>query len=982
MKGFLYGQTEFNMLKNTIHLTDYVKTAAEQGFSFLSITDKNMYGSYKFYKECIKKAIKPIVGIEISYSDEDMQKSTILVYALNNEGYQNLLKISTLISQNEPENLSFLMPYHENIAIISVLNTSALERYFISNAMNEFDHLLESLNQFSHFYIGYSYKNRLDRSANNQRMKEYCERKRVKSLPIHQCCYLTNDDIMVYETLRKIGGENIVVEPHEDYCFDINPFECEELDYFVSQINLDLYNKKISLPKYPNTKGATSKDYLGALCFKGLQKRLRGEQNSTYEKRLNKELGIIHTMGYDDYFLIVWDFILYAKKKNILVGPGRGSAAGSLVAYCLGITEVDPMKYGLYFERFLNPERVSMPDIDTDFPDDCRDEIIQYVKSVYGQKHVCNITTFNTFLLKSSIRDLGKIMKMETNRLDEIVSMVENTGDYDALLDKFTQREDLYRFLYIVKKLENLPRHISTHAAGVILSDLELDEIIPLQAGDNGLFQSQFEASDLESIGLLKMDFLGIRNLTLLEQMIHDIPNMSPAKLRDIPLDDKRCYELLKNADTLGVFQLESMGIRNVLRKVKPNNFEDLVAVLALYRPGPMENIDEYVARRNGKPFKYLHPLLEPILRETYGIIIYQEQIMKIVQKFAGFSLGEADILRRAVSKKKESELQALEKNFIAGALKKGHSKEIATQIYNYILKFANYGFNRSHSVAYGLLCYQMLFIKAHYFTIFIANTLNNVAGATKTMLEYISSAKQHNVKVMAPNINISTSQFKNTKNGLYLPFQVIQSISANIAEQIVAERQNGLFESFKDFKKRCFFLDSFILEALIFAGALDVFGKSKKQLMDLKEYNDEVINKYLEGKIEDNSEYSFAHLRNKELKYLGFNIQYNLFHNVDMLQKKFNAQMLQTKISQGMHVAIVQFEKVKEVITKKGEKMVIGLLRDENNFIDFVMFPSDYSKQTCELGDDVLYCILYTIDYDSKTSKPKAILRSYRIAE
>ncbi|MDE6047074.1 MAG: DNA polymerase III subunit alpha, partial [Anaeroplasmataceae bacterium] len=436
------------------------------------------------------------------------------------------------------------------------------------------------------------------------------------------------------------------VKDYEDYSFDKAPLSVEELEEFVNQIQLDLYPKKFYLPSYPNTKGASSIDYLKSLCSKGLYRRRKGKISSKYQTRLAYELSIIEKMGYSDYFLIVWDFILYAKKKGILVGPGRGSGAGSLVAYCLGITEIDPLEYDLLFERFLNPERISMPDIDTDFPDTYRDDVIQYVNKLYGEKHVCNISAFNTFQIKSSIRDLGRIRKIEASRLNEIIRMVEANPDYDFLLKQFVNRKDIYEFLYIIRGLDGLPRHISTHAAGVIISSTVLDDIIPLQEGINGLYQSQLEATDLEKIGLLKMDFLGIRNLTIIDEVMKNIPGFTMNDLRNIPLNDKKTYQLLQSADTLGVFQLESDGIRRVLNKLKPERFDDLVAVLALYRPGPMENIDEFIARRHGKKFTYEHPVLEPILKSTYGIIVYQEQIMAIFQTLAGYTLGGADMVR------------------------------------------------------------------------------------------------------------------------------------------------------------------------------------------------------------------------------------------------------------------------------------------------------------------------------------------------
>lgn len=974
MKGFLYGQTEYNLLNNSIHLKDYIEIAKAHSFTFLSITDKNLHGSYKFYQECLSNDIKPIIGIEITYIDDDSFKSKLLAYALDKEGYKNLLKISTyLATHEEPYGLEFLEPYHKGIAFISVYNESMIERLHYSKAMNELKIKLEQLNSYFDFYVGYSYTNRLDRLNSNQEIGTIAKELGIRTLPLHNCRYLRAEDKIIYEALTQISGTSVEVKEFEDYSFDVDPLSVEELDSFINQIHLDLYPKKFYLPTYPNTKGASAIEYLSTLCAKGLYRRLKGKIAPAYQQRLNYELSVIDKMGYSDYFLIVWDFILYAKKKGILVGPGRGSGAGSLVAYCLGITEIDPLEYDLLFERFLNPERISMPDIDTDFPDTSRDDVIQYVNELYGDKHVCNISAFNTFQIKSSIRDLGRIRKIDNSRLNEIIRMVEANPDYDSLLKQFVNRQDLYEFLYIIRGLDGLPRHISTHAAGVIISSTILDDIIPLQEGMNGLYQSQLEATDLEKIGLLKMDFLGIRNLTIIDEVMKNIPGFTMNDLRNIPLNDKKTYQLLQTADTLGVFQLESDGIRRVLKKLKPERFDDLVAVLALYRPGPMENIDEFIARRHGKKFTYEHPVLEPILKSTYGIIVYQEQIMQIAQIFAGFTLGQADLLRRAISKKKESELKQQENAFIAGAMNKGYSEAVAKHIYEYFLKFNNYGFNKSHAVAYGLVSYQMAYFKANYFSIFISKILNNVIGATKTLVSYIHYAKAHKVITYKPNVNISTNRFEVNQVGMFMPLQSIHSIGEMTTLDIVDERnKNGLFKNFQDFKDRTQLSES-ALEALIFAGALDCFGMTKKQMVEEKDSINQIIARHLEGKIEDTSEYDFNVLQQKELMYLGFNLTYDIFINLPELQKKFQASYLNRKTGR----CIGSFEMTKEIVTKKKEPMLVGEFSDSQDTLSFVIFPQEYMQRKFEIETNHLYMIEYTIRMDEKKKQNQLVIKN-----
>ena len=957
MKGFLYGQTEYNLLNNSIHLNDYIKKASDCSFTFLSITDKNLHGSYKFYTECKKNNIKPIIGLELKYKDDDNFNSIILAYAKNNTGYKNLLKLSTFKNTNDMINvIEELKKYQSGLAFIMVLDECILERYYISKAYKELDNKIQELNNIGDFYLGYSYTNRFGKKEYYKLIVNYLKERNIKCLPIHNSRYLEKRDSIIYESLRKIDGSNISIKEDEDYSFNSDPYIDSELINFINSINLDLYQTHSYLPKYPNTKGIESDIYLKSLCLKGLEKRLNNHVTKIYVDRLNYELSVIHKMGYDDYFLIVWDFILFAKKNKILVGPGRGSAAGSLVAYCLGITDVDPLKYGLLFERFLNPERISMPDIDTDFPDNKRDEVIKYVNDLYGPKKVCYISAFNTFQYKSAIRDLGKIMKFEANRIDEIGKLIEKNS-YDDLLVQFESRPEIYDFIYIIKGLEGLPRHISTHAAGIIISSFELDDVIPLQTGLNGLYQSELEAIDLESIGLLKMDFLGIRNLSIIDEVLKEI-GQDMNFLRKIPFDDKKVYDLLQKGDTLGIFQLESSGIRKVLMKLKPTSFNDLVAVLALYRPGPMDNIDEFIARKHGKNFEYLHPILEPILKETYGIIVYQEQIMQIARAFAGFSLGEADLLRRAVSKKNEEKLLALKNEFILRSIKKGFSKEVAQSIYDYILKFANYGFNKSHSVVYGVLAYQMAYLKAHYFNVFISKILNNVIGSKDALIDYIDYAKSNNVITYKPNVNISKDVFVVNKLGMFMPLQTIHSIGIGATQEIIKERQkNGLFKDYQDFKARTR-LSSSVMEALIYSGALDCFGLSKRKMIEEKEMISDIISKYLVDKIEENTEYDFNYLKEKELEYLGFNITYNLFNNVEKYYAKYNASPL----SGNKNRSVVIFDRIKEIITKKSELMIVGSIKDETQKEDFVIFPSSLKKVKCKLDYGKLYLIEFTI--------------------
>lgn len=958
MKGFIYGQTEYNILASCNRLDEYIGLAREASFDFLTITDSNLYGCYKFYKKCKEASINPIIGLEYTFICDDSYEAKALLYAKNNQGFKELIKITSRVKIDGINSINDILEY-KNIYIIYVFNDSYLERLFLKREFAMLDSFLASLD--SNSYIGVSYTNKLEKLDVNSRMEAYAKERNIKTIPVHQCYYPKNKDYCICEALSLINNKPIQIGEFDDYSFDSNPIEDERIESFVNSISLNLFNEKIELPKYPHTNGVSSDRYLKALCYKGLERR--GFYNDNYLNRLNYELDVIHKMGYDDYFLIVWDFIKYSKKNDILVGPGRGSAAGSLVAYCLGITEVNPIEYDLLFERFLNPERVSMPDIDTDFPDIKRDDVIKHVQDIYGKDHICNISAFGTFQIKSSVRELARISKLDSNRITKIIDMVERVG-FDELLKEYEGTE-LYQFLYIARGLEGLPKHISTHAAGIILSSKPLDDIIPLQDGINGLFQSQLEASDLEKIGLLKMDFLGIRNLTIVSNILKDI-NFSMNDLRNIPLDDSKVYKMLSEGDTLGVFQLESQGIRKVLMKLKPTCFEDLVAVLALYRPGPMDNIDDFIARKHGTKVEYIHEDLIPILNSTYGIIVYQEQIMRIAQVFAGFSLGEADILRRAVSKKDSSKLEAMSKDFINRSIEKGYNKDTATKIYQLIYKFANYGFNRSHTVAYGILAYQMAYLKVNYFSSFMANILNNVISTQETMLSYFRYARARGLIINKPNINVSTNKFVVTRCGIFMPFNAILSIGESASIAITEEREkNGLFKSYNDFKERATFLNSNIVTALVFAGALDIFNDTKKSMLESYSKEDEIFLKHIEKPL-SKIEYDLNYLRDMEKKYLGFNIEYNIFNNTETFRKKHNLLPLNNLNYKWQTSHLIHFINIKEIKTKKNEKMLLGELEDNNTIISFVIFPKSYSLINFTIDTDNLFIATGTLKNDN----------------
>ena len=969
MKAFLYGQTEYNLLNNSIHLNDYVQKGLLYGYELLTITDENMYGHYKFYKKCVESGITPLIGLELK-----MHEYSLLLYALNIQGYSNLCKIASEKKISQDFKIDYVYA-----------NSSGLFAVLIGNM----DYYFELKNNIQNIALGIDCTDIL---GYNFSLKH-----NILAFPVLNTCYLNKEDRIVYETLSKIGNNQI---KDGDLYFK-NKEELEEsfsgmeslfdnLDILYKMIDLKLENRKVEMPKYSSNTSLDSKEYLKALSYKGLEKRLSGlsVDKNLYFKRLDYELSIIDRMGYNDYFLIVWDFIKYSKTHDILVGPGRGSGVGSLTAYSIGITSIDPIKYNLLFERFLNPERLSMPDIDTDLPDNKRNDVIEYVHSLYGDNHVCYITAFDTFKIKSSMRDLGRVLKIDDKTLTElsnqiIHSLTEKYGSRPTSEETIYVLNDLMKnvngvaknFMFIASKMEGLPRHTSTHASVIIISSVDLNSFIPLQNGINDIKQSQLDATDLESIGLLKMDFLGIKNLSIIDNIMNEIDGYNSINLYNkIPLDDKKTYELLSSGDTLGIFQLESSGIIRTIMKLEPHRIEDVVALLALYRPGPMDNIDEFIARKHGKKFEYIHPDLSDILEETYGIIVYQEQIMLIAQKFAGYSLGEADVLRRAVSKKKEEILISEREKFVNASVKKGYSNETANKIYDDIVKFANYGFNKSHSVGYAMFSYVMAYFKANYPIVFVSKILNNVIGSIKDTKAYLMYAKKCGLKILPPSINYASNNYVVHGNKIFLPFTSIKGVGIQQTNDILNERRKGVFKSFKEFKERVNIQES-TLKALIYCGAFDEFGQTKKSLIDDMSQNSLYIDSFLEDRILSLDELDFSELQQREYEYLGFNLKYDIYSNIDKYKTQFKATSILDLKQNYNYKIIASFQDSRELLTKNNELMLVGNLYDGISTISTVIFPKNYINLRTKIKYNTLYVIDGRVNYDNERKKLQVII-------
>ena len=681
-------------------------------------------------------------------------------------------------------------------------------------------------------------------------------------------------------------------------------------------------------------------------------------------------------MNFPNYFLVVYDFIKYAKKNGILVGPGRGSAAGSLVAYSLGITDIDPIKYNLLFERFLNPERKTMPDIDTDFPDNKRDEVINYVINKYGAKRVSGIVTFGTLGVKQVIRDVGRVLNIPIYKIDSLCKFIpgftkdklkdfyEKNQAFKARIDSDTTLSNMYK---IATKIEGFPRHTSSHAAGIVMSQVDLDEVVPLTTGD-GMYLTSYSMEYLEDLGLLKMDFLGLKNLTIITNIINDIKILTNEEIvfSKIPLDDKETLKIFEEANTSGIFQFESVGMRNFLRQLKPNKFEDIFAAIALFRPGAAINIDSYIRRKHGEEkITYLDDCLKPILLDTYGILIYQEQIIQVASIYAGYTLGEADILRRAMSKKKFDLLKNEETKFIEKSVQNNHSQEQAKEIFNLILNFAGYGFNRSHSVAYSLIAYKMAYLKCHYKTIFFANLLTNVIGSESKTHEYIMEARANKIEIVKPTINESEERYIVKNNKIIYPISNIKSIGVVVTRTIKKAKETGKFTDIYDCLSRLYIagIGKKSIEVLINADVFKEFGYNRATLI----YNLDSLFNYAEltkdidptlvmkPEIELQTEYPNSYLLEKEKEVFGFYLSKHpttIYKNSNPYCIPLNT--VESYFSKKIDTLIL-VDKVKVIDTKKGDRMSFITGSDETATMDYTLFPKVYNEYSNIQKGDLL---------------------------
>lgn len=884
----LHVHTEYSLLDASSKIKELTARAKELGMDSLAITDHGvMYGVIDFYRAARENGIKPIIGCEIyvapgsrfdreAGSGEDRYYHMILL-AENNTGYQNLMKI---VSKGFVEGFYYkprvddevLRTYHEGIIALSACLAGEIPRY-LSRGM--YEEACKSAQKYrdifgpDNFFLELQDHGIPAQRTVNQGLMRMSQELQIPLVATNDCHYIYKEDVESHDILlciqtgKKVTDENRMryeggqfYVKSEEEMRALFPYAQEALDNthkIAERCNVEIEFGVTKLPQYDVPDGYTSWEYLQKLCGEGFHKRYPND-DGTLRERLRYELDVIHSMGYVDYFLIVWDFIHFAKSNGIMVGPGRGSAAGSIVAYSLEITDIDPIRYQLIFERFLNPERVSMPDIDVDFCFERRQEVIDYVVRKYGKDRVVQIVTFGTLAAKGVVRDVGRALDMPYAQCDAIAKMIP--GDLGMTLDKALkaspdlreayESDDSVKYLIdMSKRLEGLPRHTSMHAAGVVISRAAVDEYVPLSRASDGSITTQFTMTTLEELGLLKMDFLGLRTLTVIQNAVKMVEKSTGMLLdmQKIDYNDKKVLDSLGTGRTDGVFQLESAGMKSFMKELKPQSLEDVIAGISLYRPGPMDFIPQYIRGKNRPDtIRYDCPQMEPILKPTYGCIVYQEQVMQIVRELAGYTLGRSDLVRRAMSKKKASVMAKERQNFVygnaeegvPGCIANGISEEIANKIYDEMTDFAKYAFNKSHAAAYAVVSYQTAYLKYYYPVEFMAALMTSVVEMPNKVAEYISVCRQMGIRILPPDINHGVYGFSVDNGAIRYALSAIKSIGRPVIEGIVREREeHGEYTSLKTFIERNIDqINKRVVENLIKAGALDCLEGNRNQKM------------------------------------------------------------------------------------------------------------------------------------------------------
>jgi len=1040
----LHVHTEYSLLDGAIRIDELLSKAKSYGMDAVAITDHGvMYGVIDFYKKAREMGIKPIIGCEVyvapgSRFEKIAVKGSepayhLVLLAQDKTGYRNLTE---LVSRAFLEGFYYkprvdkelLKEYSRGLIALTACLAGEVPRYIASGDRDAAERLaLEYRDIFGpdNFFLELQDNKIPEQEFINQALMEIGKRHRIPLVATNDCHYLEKTDAQVHDVVLAIQTATTLDDPkrlrfptQEFYvkspeemgqAFAAVPEALENTLLVAERCNVDLELGQVLLPEFTVPEGFTPFTYLVHLCEEGLKKRYGDPVPAKIKEQVEYELKVINDMGYSAYFLIVWDFVNYARQNGIMVGPGRGSAAGSLVSYALGITNIDPLKYGLLFERFLNPERVSMPDIDIDFCFERRNEVIEYVSSKYGKTHVAQIITFGRMMARQAVRDVGRALGWSYGDVDKIAKLIPSTPGVTLekalsanpqLQSLAEQNKDVGSLLSFARRIEGLCRHASVHAAGVVISNQPLMNYVPLQKMNEGEIVTQFDMDALQDLGLLKMDFLGLRTLTIIERALKIIKNthQTNVDLDRIPLDDPETYRLLSRGETVGVFQLESGGMKELLKRLKPEGIEDLIAILALYRPGPLGSgmIEDFIERKHGRvKVTYPHESLASILRETYGVIVYQEQVMKIASQFAGFTLGQADILRRAMGKKKPEVMREQREKFIQGALKQGHDRNTAEEIFNLIEYFAGYGFNKSHSAAYAVISYQTAYLKAHYPTEYLAACLTSNVSDSDKVAKFIAECKRLGIQILPPDINESLANFTVVGEGkIRFGLAAIKNVGDSAIEEILARRRESRFRNIFDFAERVDLrvINKRVLESLIKAGAFDSLHSSRAQLLASVE---EIIASFSRRKKAKVSQISLfggqsapepypelkeveeperQELLKMEKEMLGFYVSDHPLREIALRYPHMVTVPIGRlgTIKQAVKVKILGVVNAfRKIVTKTGGEMYFVSLEDETGSVEVIFFPNFKDELQPYLTSGKVLGILGRLDLlDSGESK------------
>lgn len=1013
----LQNLSSFTLLESPTKVKDLAENAKKKGYSALALTDVNItYGLVNFYKAAKETGIKPLLGMQLRINGlvDQANKYDLIVIAKDDQGYKNILRLSSavnLLTENgEKENvleLEELKKYLGHLVIITPSNIHSELKMLQANnpkmGANYIRTLKDSVPTSSSIYLGV-YADQGQQEYINY-LRSLATQFELLLTAVEDGQYLNRNEQFLRRTLQAIKSnthlENVEQLAKQAGSYYLKNSEELQVNYRKFGIEDALENaEKIGqicsaqitfqdpqLPKFKQNKFPTSKEYLHSLAQNGLAKRFKGRIPEKYQARLDYELKVINEMGFDDYFLIVWDVMNFAHSVHITTGPGRGSAAGSLVSYALRITEVDPLEYNLLFERFLNPARQQMPDIDLDIPDNRRDEVIKYMFEKYGMNHAAQILTFGTLAAKQVLKDVCRVFglnKVETYRW---LDAIPHAKGKITLAEAYQKSKELQllvntnafsKILFATAEhLENLPRHYSIHAAGLVITDDSLAEIVGLQAGPLGIPVTQQTKLNVESLGLLKIDFLGLRNLTILGNIIAALKSEGvEIDPNQIPLNDQETLALFQRGDTDAVFQFESDGIKRVLEQLHPDSFEDIVAVNALYRPGPMNNIGHFINRKHGKEkVQYPDPSLKKILGPTYGVLVYQEQVMQTAQVLAGFSLGEADLLRRAMSKKNADVIQKEREKFIQGAVKLGRRKEIAEQVYDYIAQFANYGFNRSHAVAYSKIAFWLAYFKVHYPGAFYLSLLNSNIGNRNKIAQYLMKAQEAGIKTLPPDIENSKADFSLENGKILVGLKAVRGLRSDLLKQILEIKRP--IKSMTDFLWK---IDNNLLSAdaianLIKAGAFDRLAPNRNELLKINKDLVESVKmagsnlslfETLEPKIEEEKMPTAAEKSAMEVEAMGFSTGINPIIAVQKYARKYNAKRLQAFENNEQGIAVGKLMKIKQITTKKGDNMAFAVFSDSSGDKDFTIFPQVWEK----VGENLKIGEIYLLQVKTQSDR------------